>query len=60
LPRINAAELKQRFPLNASLYSEYFQGERSAEDFPTGIIICADCRSVIDVLHPHKAAKTTP
>jgi hypothetical protein len=41
-------------------YSEYYQGDRSATDFPTAILTCKDCRSFIRVLHPDEAKRDTP
>ena len=41
-------------------YSEYYQGDRSATDFPTALLTCTDCRSFIRVLHPDEARRDTP
>jgi hypothetical protein len=41
-------------------YMEYYQGERSALDFPTAILSCRDCRSSISVLHPVEVMPETP
>jgi len=59
--RINRAELARRFPRVPSVhYSEFYQGERPAYDFPIAVLACDECRSSIYVLHPAEAKPQTP
>jgi len=59
--RINEPEFKRRYvPAESVHYREYFQPERSQWDNPTADILCSECRSRIQVVHPSEAGEGTP
>lgn len=59
--RVNRAALLRQFGLADPVsYREYFEAERSAEDFPIAHLQCGQCGSRVDTLHPAECALSTP